>query len=482
MNFPSRLKGFDGWYWEALCLLAYFLLAASQLFVRPIVGVADNGDFPKVLGPRSICDPNGGRDSFEYVAPRYVIYLPCRWDPELPSTESIFVRAVKLAARWSGKDSFGIQAVGKAHLSVMLLALMVLLWGLHKAPPAIRFGLPPLVLLIFSDVAYVSYLNSFYMDAASMVFLLLTVALAGVWVVRPRVWVAIAFGVAGTLLALSKTQHAITAFFLAGGAAVYAWEAFRPGGAGKRLAWCWAVSAAAVAMAASVIIGLTPRGYKAEPLYSLIFFRMAPELPDRGKALAQLGLPESDLKYFGTHAYSSGAAVADLDWRIAFINRITYTRLAGFYLKNPRVTMHLVDLGVRTEMPGLRPGEFGNYLRKDGFPPRAQSQHFAVWSNLRSWFMGIFPAHILVLYGLMGLGSAACLLSRERAARWPLYPIVMALAASGVVEFLFPVLLDGTETSRHLFLFHVITEVLIVCAAAGALGRLSRAIVRNHAH
>ena len=39
----------------------------------------------------------------------------------------------------------------------------------------------------------------------------------------------------------------------------------------------------------------------------------------------------------------------------------------------------------------------------------------------------------------------------------------------GAMEFLCSALLDCLETGRHLFLFHVITELLIVCAVAGLL-------------
>ena len=68
----------------------------------------------------------------------------------------------------------------------------------------------------------------------------------------------------------------------------------------------------------------------------------------------------------------------------------------------------------------------------------------------------------MIFYCIMGLGSLWAM-------RWPLSPLVMVLAAAGVMEFLSSVLLDCIETARHLFLFHVITEILILCAFAGVL-------------
>jgi hypothetical protein len=111
----------------------------------------------------------------------------------------------------------------------------------------------------------------------------------------------------------------------------------------------------------------------------------------------------------------------------------------------------------------------GNYARNEGFPPYTLSHRFTWWSSFRARMLSAFPWHVVIFYAIMGAGSFLCLFRKTWAELWPLYPPVLLLTISGTVEFLFPVLLDGTETSRHLFLFHVITEVLNVCAFAALL-------------
>ncbi len=467
-----KLRLFTVWYWEAFCLLVYILLAGIQLFVPPIFGVADNGDFPKVLAPQNVCDPANEQDNFAYVCPRYVISPKCYWDSRLPSSEGLFLAAVKLFASVTGRTSFRISGIGKAHFPFLLLALILLLWTLHESPPVLRFGIPPLVILIFSDVAYVSYLNSFYMDAASMVFLLPSIAALAAWLLRPRTWLALAFGVAGVLMAFAKTQHTITAFFLAGLAAWFAARAFREKGLRSLPGWAWAASASAVAGSAALLIGMTPHDYKAEPLYSLVFYRLLPALPDKTEALADLGLPETYLEFSGTHAYSKGAPVMNPEWRETFIQQITYPGVAAFYLQNPMVALRLIWQDLKQEAVFIRPINLGNYQREDGFPPTALAHHFDSWSSFRFWLLRSFPPWLVIFYTLMGIGSVLCLFRAAWAARWPLYPLVLVLVASGVVEFLFAVLLDGTETSRHLFLFQVITELLNVCALTMVLSSI----------
>jgi hypothetical protein len=54
--------------------------------------------------------------------------------------------------------------------------------------------------------------------------------------------------------------------------------------------------------------------------------------------------------------------------------------------------------------------------------------------------------------------------------RWPLLPVALLLSVAGVMEFAMSSLTDAMDTSRHLFVFHVITELLILLlvAAVGA--------------
>ena len=47
-----------------------------------------------------------------------------------------------------------------------------------RAGPAVRYGIPLLFIVIFSDVAYTCYLNSVYLDAPAYLWMLVTTAIA----------------------------------------------------------------------------------------------------------------------------------------------------------------------------------------------------------------------------------------------------------------------------------------------------------------
>ena len=451
-------------------MFVYVAIAGSQLFRIPVTGMADNGDFPKVLGRLDVCDPDQYR---QYIVPAYKINPECRWDSHLTSSETALVGIIKQIAVWNERDSFSIQSAGKAHLGILLAALGILLWALHESRPILRFGLPPSIVLIFSDVAYVAYLNSFYMDAAAMVFLLLTVSLAVAAALRPRAWIAIAFCIAAVCFITAKSQHAVLGPLIA---ALAVWLAMR--GARRNVRW-WMTSAAAATVATVAMFALTTEEYKTYPMYNLIFFRLTTHTPDPLRTLADLGLPASYFPLVGTHSYTLNSPAGDDKWERQFLRQTSYLKLARYYLHDLQVPLTMLWTTLRDEARWIRTPDLGNYRQKDGFPPGTLAKRFDWWSNLRSRFLKVFPAHLAIFYVLIAAGSLACLFRPALAARWPLYPVALALAVGGAIEFACAALLDCIETARHLFLFHVITEMLIVCAVAAALGLRSGAVVRK---
>jgi hypothetical protein len=54
--------------------------------------------------------------------------------------------------------------------------------------------------------------------------------------------------------------------------------------------------------------------------------------------------------------------------------------------------------------------------------------------------------------------------------QWAFLPLALTLVAAGTGEFAVCTLADGVDTYRHLFLFHVITETLILLVVGGGLG------------
>ena len=395
---------------------ALFAVAAALLFYQvSTIGLANNGDFPRIAGRLSLC-PEGGWDQnrFTYFVSVYRELPACHWDSEIPTSAMLLVRAARLLHTGT---TFPIRYLGFLQAAILL----GLLW--HW----------PWAALLFLDVSYVAYFNSFYLEAASLLFLLATVAAA---LRRKAQW----FLLAALLLVTCKTQHAMLAVPLS----AYAFRAFRP----------WKASAAITALllaAAAAMVHFTPLDYKASNLWNSAFVSLLPHDP---AALAALHAGPEFLPFIGRNAYQfPDQATADLYIR-AFYSRCGYRDLASYYLTHPvMAARRIAEAG--SELRHVRPTYLGIYERGS-----ARWWTYSWWSDLKSAAYRRVPWLVALVFA-----ATIPLLSRS-----PHRALLVLLLAMAALEFTLSCFGDSTLDYRHNFLFHAITDIWL-CFAANACCR-----------
>ena len=440
-----------------MCLAVFLGLTGWQLFVHPITGLSDNNDFPKVLGPAHICSaPLENLNTF-FVS-GYHAGPKCARPSGFISSEILLTSLARYLSRpFTGRYYFDLRASAAVHLAILCAAMVLFLRATRRQPPLIRFLLPPLAILMFTDVAYVAYLNSAYMDNASWVLFLLLVSIAAGTGSGPAGrWVAPAYAIIGILLIFSKAQHAVVGIPFAGLAAFYAWS---NRSALDRASWV----AASIALLVSALINplLTPQEYRTISLYNVIFSRLAPG--DR-TVLEKLGLDAGYQKWIHTDAFDPGSPIHDPDWSQAFVSQVSFADVARLYLQYPGIALREIDHELHDSVHDLRPDYMANYREVDGFPPHTAATRFSLWSNLRARMLIDYPYHLVLLYSL----PLFALFFRGRS---PLLPLALVLVMAGIAEFAICTLADAIDTHRHLFLFQVITETLILVTVSGVISR-----------
>jgi hypothetical protein len=459
------VRWLKNWGWEFVCLAVFLGLAGCQLFVHPITGLSDNNDFPKVLGPAGICHaPLENLNT--YFVSGYDAGPKCVWPSGFASSEILFTWLASYLSRpFTGPSHFDLRASAALHLVILAVAIALFLRVTRRQVPLVRYLLPPLAILMFTDVAYVAYLNSAYMDNASWVLFLLLVSLAlnaaalpGPDRTEAAAWVAPAFAVTGILLIFSKTQHAVLGVPFAGLAAYYAWRNRNPI---QRAAWL----VATVSLLASTAMSpqLTPPEYRTISLYNVIFSRLAPG--DR-TVLDKLGLDAGYRQWIGTNAFHPHSPLTDPDWSRTFVSQVSFAGIARLYLRHPGIALREIDRELHDSVHVLRPDYMANYRQADGFPPHTAASRFSFWSSLRSRMLTDYPYQLPVLYLL----PLVALLARGRS----LLPLAFALVLAGASEFAVCTLADAVDTHRHLFLFQVITDTLLLVTAGWALTRVAK--------
>jgi len=441
-----------------LALTAALLIA--QVLVRPAVGIANNGDFVKMAGPFGLGPEDQtwnshkqyGEFVYRYVrADRYIYNRGFR-TAEFWSSEFFFVKLARGLQRiFRPGPRFDIRWLGGVQGAFVLVALGI--WFYAFAP---RFRLLPglLAVLIWTDVAYVQYLNSFYMDTPAMIFLILATA-AGLHVAYhpdSRVFPPAMIG-ASLLFATSKSQHAVSALILV---LLFVGFAFLSRNRTIRREWI-AGSVVLVVLICGMVRHDSP-DYQSTGVFNIVFLRIAPEAPDPLRALRELGLGKNEMRYLRTHAYFPDSPMAEPTWVRAFALRCNHTTLVRYYLHHPSVPIQFLYEGLSAHAAEMRP--WGNLSLDDGFKPDAQSATFTLWSDFRGLLLRRAPSHMILLV-LTVLAAAVWLLVWSPGDR-ACAALALAIQTIAVFEYSAAELVDAAETQRHVMISNVATDLSIL--------------------
>jgi len=396
-----------------LCL--FLIPIAWQLWVPPIIGLADNGDFAKVVGRYGLSPAEPGpQPKFHFFHRLWRSEASAVWESPYWGIEVWLTRA----ALWISQERpFDIRWLGLIHTGIIAGAFWLMVS--RKIAPNL------FVLLAFTDAAYVSYFQSFHFDAASIVFILLLFA---AWKAE-QPWV---LALAGIGFALAKAPHAPLALMLGLLLLLERKRSFVPG-------------AMLLLVGGGYMLSQTKDEYKATAYYNLAFFKLG--LIDVG-ALDALKIRTEDRRLMGTHAFMPESPAQNENWLKGFYPKGGYGNALLYYASHPGVAAQVLWTDLSTEAPQIRAINLGNYERNTGKAYCTLSTTFGWYSAAKSWLFRVAPWHVFLLLAL---------------ALWKVgkQPLTWAVVAMGSYEFAIASLADACETYRHLLLFHVAYDLLI---------------------
>lgn len=472
---------------RAIGITLFLLLAAlvvAQLFVPPITGLANNGDYERVMCYAGLEAAPQYRDApyFAWLNTQYA-FNRATWTPFWYVTSQGLLVWAAAAAKWltRGGAPFDIRWMGALHALLFLLGVAVIFRALARLHPLVTAVAGLLLVAVACDAGYLVYFNSFYSEPGAYVFLYL---LAGVILTlllrdpaaRERRVLLIAYTVLAALLVTSKAQYV----FLGLPLAVFGWLLARqaPEGSGpppRRRGL--GLAALLLAVSGAYYLFGRPAEVVQCNLYHMVFLEILPHSPAPSRDLADLGLDAKYAALSGTTWFTPGVPVKTPAFQADFFGRIGYGTVLRFFLTHPaRVWSRLQREG--PSVFSLRPAYLGNYERSAGKPPYAKSWHFSAWS---SWKESL-PAKNSLLAVFVLLNAAALLLKwrafDRTAADRRLTGLHLLLFVMCGLEFVMVLLGDGGgETVKHMHLASALFDLCLlymaVALAAGIAARLS---------
>ncbi|MFD0960752.1 glycan biosynthesis hexose transferase WsfD [Paenibacillus chungangensis] len=450
---------------ENIYVVAAGCIAVWLLFLDPFIGVADNGDFLRIMGTAGL----NYYDAMESYGDRFFSFAHALFAYDdffrgfYPSTQILLVTIARFAGQLLNGSAFDIRILGFIYM-VLLLAAGYIIMKYNKTRCGITaVTLAALMVFLFTDIGYLAYFNTLFGEPVSFVFLLLTIG-TGLMLTNvqspSRKLLVLFFGCA-LFLVCSKTQNAPLGIGFALIGLRYAWMK-------EESKWrILGVALAGATVLASVIMYIgAPKDFKHINMYQTVFFGILYDSPDVEGDLEQLGLPTHLSVLAGTNYFQSDTAIPQNDpsLKADFYDRVSHIDVLQFYMKNPSRLIGLLQYAAEHSM-NIRPYYLGNYLKSEGEPPGALSYSFSGWSEFKRHWMPNQLWFIAVFFGLyFAVVITEWIRSRETRVRVRI-ELLALLGLTGIFSFMIPVLGDGrADLSKHLFLFNVVFDMMVAAS------------------
>lgn len=457
---------------EWLAVAAAVPILVVVLFLKPVIGLADNGDFQRIMmgtGLEYLDDELSYEDKyfgyfirqFRMTEPGFGGYVSTQWIP------------VFLAKGLSGlvhPGIFDMRALAAIYGGLLLAALWLLIRVNKGERPWANVLLALLGIVLFVDVGYLAYFNSLYGEPLSFVFLLLSFGFATALVRRERPSVALLAGffLAALFLAGAKVQNAPVGVLLA--LLGLRFLVLRKDKGWRRLVVIFSSVLLLVSVALYVAL---PKEIRIINQYQTVFYGVLKDSPTPEQDLRELGIPEKFAVNAGTN-YFEEAPIDQQDPVFAeeYYPNFSHLKVALFYLKHPGRLVDKLEVSANQGMT-IRPYYLGNYEQSSGKPAGSVAERFGWWSAWKReavpnklWFVALaFVAYFAVVWLEWRLAKDV---------RKKLYAEVFGfLGIVALIQFVLPVIGDGeADLAKHLFGFNVAFDLMLWAGAGWLLNRV----------
>jgi hypothetical protein len=450
----------DGGKLYVAVLAAAGAILAYQLFIPPIVGLADQGDFLRTIGRFGWGPQHHGSLEYIYVEPKYVPdpqYRSPYW--EQANSEYLFVGASLLLNKLVSKDgALDITVVGFVHALAFLAAFARLLWVLRRERAHALIWIIALVAL--TDVGYAQYWNSFYAEPASCIFFLLLLAeaveiaragetgLAGIlrWSLWSILWI------------LAKPQNAPIGLILGlFSFRLTMWTASRRARIAALAGGCAMFGCAVFNVSTMPVYG------RQANTYGMIFSGILGDSKTREADLRALGLDPQLARYAGTGAWSLGTYFPEMAASGVLKRVNTFTVLRFFLMRPARMWRRLHALLPKITL--FRRDWYGNFEPSAGVPKLAESQAFTVWSGFHEHVLAAMSKWVVFAVAGWPLFAAWRWIRGQDNIRRRRLELLTILPLSCLAALFSAVYGDAFDVVKHMYLFNLLLDTCLLYAA-----------------
>jgi hypothetical protein len=454
------------------------LITFIALFTPPYIGMADNGDFFRVLYSNGLYFHLPDYDSqylgyfikefgiLQYYNENVAIYY---------SSQSLLIQlALALNKLFVSTVIFDVRVQSAILTLLFIVAIYLLVESLTwKMKPLYGYIIAVLAVFMFADTAYTAFFNSFFSESIVLIMVILTFA-SGLLLYRRRYndyAMVAALAISGLLLTTSKQQNAPVGIILA--ATCLFLLLIRKE---KKFKVIMFSTLSLLFFSGIATYALIPKEFVNINQYHAMTRGILLGSDDPERALEKMGV-NKQYAILKNSIYYEPFTTVDVNSHILekyFYSQYGFGEILGYYVSHPKQAISMLDLAAKNAFT-IRPPAMGNYEKEEGKPFGQQTTFFSGYSLLKKALapktFGFIVIWIAVVTGVYMPSFVTALQRRDfrNALRFPFIFSMILMGLSGI--FVSIIGAGDADLSKHEFLFTVTFDLVTFVVISDAIRR-----------
>jgi hypothetical protein len=460
-------------YIEVVALIVFGLIAVHLLFINPVIGLSDNGDFERIMGSAGLgyIEPNDN-DYFGFVHTHFMLKpFNIKNLSHYFSTHNIPVIVAKNLSRISFGNIFNIKCLALIYVVCLLFSFFVIIKNveLHSNPAKLCFVF--ILLIILSDAHCLSYFNSLYGEPVAYVSLISLVAcyLTLLKQPRPKTITLLLMFFCMFMMVGAKLQYNVLSVFVI----CLLLMMFK-----IRNDSTWRITAI-ICSILTIIYAICFNMVISKPLanmtiYNSVFYGILKDSQNIREDLVELGLSTEFSVLVNTTRFEKNRFY-DLDsdyFKTEFFNKINYQKVIGYYLTHPGRLVQKMEVTANKSMQNDKI-KLGSYKRESGYKFMTITNRFNLWTELKGHLLPKTLLFMIPFYGVFYVLSLIEYIKTFQHGEKRIIELLWFISFVGLLQFPMPVIGNGeADTYKQLFLFNLTYDILILVSITYGLTKI----------
>ncbi|MGO4543343.1 hypothetical protein AB4Z29_00905 [Paenibacillus sp. 2TAB23] len=451
------------------------VITIMALFVPPYIGMADNGDYFRILYSNGLYfnAPDYDSQYLGHFVKNYGIFQYFNENgATLSSSQSMFIRLSMWINQLFNPSVFDIRIQAALFTLLYTGAVYLLIESLTWKLKAMQgYMIAVIAIFIFGDTAYTAFFNSFFSESIVLIMMIYLFA-AVMLLYRNRfndyVLVGI-FLISGLILTTSKQQNAPVGVIIAVMSILLFFVRRQ-----KPFRVLVASSLVCVFAAGIATYALIPQEFVNINKYHAMTRGVMLQSEDPEAALESFGI-DKQFSVLNKSIYYEPYTTIDVDSDILqdhFYNQYGFGKIVAFYATHPEQAGKMLDLAAKNAFT-IRPPAMGNYEKSAGKAFGAQTNFFSVYSDSKQALapktFGFVVIWMIIVIGLY-LPSFISAWRNKNIRGMLRLPQMICMIAMGLAGILVSIIGAGdADLSKHEFLFTLAFDIVTFTVVADAI-------------